>query len=915
MLWRLERDLDDELRFHLDKQIEQNLAAGMTPEEARYAALRSFGGVAQVKESCRDLRSLRGLDSLLQDLRCGVRMLRRNAALTVVAMMSLSLGIGANTAILSVVNAVLLRSLPFSQPERLVRLWERPPKAPPGGRFAVAPANFLDWREQNQVFEEMAALVLRQMILTGTDQPKRVRALLVHSNFFRLLGVQPALGRTFQPEEDGRPFGPGAAPVVILSDHLWRSHFASDPQVIGKTISIEGGAHTVVGVMPAGFRFLYTAFQPEEAELWLTDPLRNDPPTQRIVKRLMAIARLKPGVSVAQAQADMDRINRALQQAYPDSNKDWGVGVYPVADDLAHLVRSPMLFLLGAVGLVLLIACANVAGLLLSRGAARGREIAIRAVLGATRGRLVRQLLTESVLLSALGGGLGVLFARAAVPALVHLSPASIPRLDEASVDGTVLAFTLTVSVLAGVLCGLAPALYGSRANWNAALKDTGRTATPGAGRRRTQNVLIVAQVAICQVLLIGAGLLVVSYIRFQRLNLGFQPDHVLTARLSLPRYKYAEEAGIGVEAITRGMKVWNVRPQQVAFVQELLERIQAMPGVTAAGAVNFLPMTGRFWGAPLRVPGRALPPGQPFHGYPLLRPATPDLFRSLGIPLRRGRFFTDHDGPRSPAVAIVNETMARQYWPHEDPVGRRVETQDGRADPMRPFEIVGVVGDTKQDLLLKEQGFGGIVLYIPYLQQAPAYVDYNLGFRLGVSLAVRTTADPGAAAQALRAAVRELDPDQPIERLTTMEEFLSENEADCCSVKERRFQTLLLGIFASLALVLAAVGLYGTISYAVTRRTHEIGVRMALGAGRWDVVKLSGRQGLVLTAIGLAAGNAAALALTRLLRSSLYGVSPVDPPTFAAVSGLLLFIGAVAAYLPARRAALTDPLEALRYE
>jgi putative ABC transport system permease protein len=523
--------------------------------------------------------------------------------------------------------------------------------------------------------------------------------------------------------------------------------------------------------------------------------------------------------------------------------------------------------------------------------------------------------LTETLLLAAVGGGLGVLLARAAVPALVRISPASIPRLDEVSVDGPVLALTLAVSVLAGILCGLAPALYGSRPDWSAALKDTGRTATPGAGRRRTQNVLIVVQVAICQVLLIGAGLLVVSYIRFQRLGLGFQPDHVLTARLSLPRYKYAEESGIGAEAITRGMKVWNVRPQQIAFVQELLERIQTKPGVTAAGAVNFLPMTGRFWGAPLRVPGRALPPGQPFHGYPLLRPATPDLFRSLGIPLRRGRFFTDHDGPRSPAVAIVNETMARQYWPHEDPVGRRVETQDGRADPMRPFEIVGVVGDTKQDLLLKEQGFGGIVLYIPYLQQAPAYVDYNLGFRLGVSFVVRTTADPRSAAQALRAAVKELDPDQPIERLTTMEEFLSENEADCCSVKERRFQTLLLGIFASLALVLAAVGLYGTISYAATRRTHEIGVRMALGAGRWDVVKLAGRQGLVLTAIGLAAGNAAALVLTRLLRSSLYGVSPVDPPTFAAVSGLLLFIGAVAAYLPARRAALIDPLEALRYE
>jgi putative ABC transport system permease protein len=523
-------------------------------------------------------------------------------------------------------------------------------------------------------------------------------------------------------------------------------------------------------------------------------------------------------------------------------------------------------------------------------------------------------LLTESVLLAVLGGGLGVLLARWATPALVRLSPSGVPRLDEVSISGSALAFTLAVAVLAGILCGLAPALYGSRPEWAAALKEAGVAGTPGAGKRRTQSALIVAQVAICQVLLIGAGLLVVSYVRFQSLDLGFQPENVMTMRLTLPRYKYAEETGVGGESLTRGLKVWKVRAQE-AFVYELLHRLQSLPGVTAAGAINFLPMTGRFWGAPFRLPGQPQPPSQDPQGYVLLRPATPDYFRALGIPLRKGRFFTTRDGANSPGVAIVNETLARRLWPHEDPIGQRIETEDGRVDPMRPFEIVGVVGDTKQDLLLNQQGFQGAVMYIPYPQQAPAYVDYNLGFRLGASFVVRTTADPRSAAQALRAAVKELDPDQPIERLTTMEEFLSENEADCCSVKVRRFHTLLIGIFGGLALALAAVGLYGTISYAATRRTHEIGVRMALGAERWDVVKLVARQGLLLTAIGLAVGNTAALGLTRVLRSRLYGVGPSDPATFAAVAGLVLLIGGLAAYVPARRAASIDPLRALHYE
>lgn len=900
---RGDRELEEELRFHLEMQTRQNLAAGMDPEEARYAALRTFGGVAQVQEDCRDQRRRRWLADLQQDLRYGVRTLGKSPGFTAVAVLSLALGIGATAAIFSVVQAVLLRSLPYREPDRLVMVYDRWPN---GLRGAVSPANFVDWRDQNQVFSGMAAFTgtRQDLTLTGWEDARRVRAQNVSADFFSILGVPAAQGRTFRPEEDS----PASHQVVVLSHSLRTRLFAPGDNPIGRTLELDGESHTVIGVLPPSFRFVESQFRPVEIELWRPNPFRQDPPTQRTIHRLLAIARLKPGVTTQQAQVEMDRIAGGLGQAYPDTNKNWGVTVWPLADDLVFQVRPALLILAGAVVFVLLIACANVASLLLARAAARQREVAVRSALGAGRMRLVRQFLTEAVLVSLVGAALGVLLARWAVPSLVALSPASLPRAAEIAVDERVLGFTLLVAVLTGLLFGLAPAVLGSRPNLNESLKEARRVAAPVFPRWRLDSVFVVVQVALCLVLLAGAGLLLNSFLRYRAVALGFDPENVITIRVSLPRTKYAQRAGIATQAHAKGFQIWAVRPEQTAFVEQVLDRAHRLPGVVSAAATNFLPMAGRSWGQGFSIEGRPKAPNQGYTGA-LLRPVTPDFFRAAGLPLLKGRAFTAQDRAGSLDVVIVSEVLARKHWPDADPLGKRLLLHDGTLDRERPFEIVGVAGNTRQDLLLAEQGQEDGVLYFPYRQQAPAYVDYQIGSHMSVAFLVRTSADPGPLAKALRETIREVDKDQPIESITTLGEFVAGGET------ERRFYLLLLATFAGVALVLAAVGVFGVVHYSVAQRTHEIGVRIALGAGRGDVLRLVLQRGVALTLAGVVLGLGGALGLGRYLTNQLYRVTPQDPSTLAAVSLLLVAVAVAASWLPAHRATRVDPMEALRHE
>ena len=853
------------------------------------------------------------LDTLLQDLRYGIRTLANSPGFTAAALLSLALGIGINTAIFSVVNAVLVRPLPYREPDRLVDVSEVPPK---GGSFAVAPATFLDWRRQSKVFEDMAAISNPTVAWTGVQEPVRIRASRVSASFFPLLGIRPALGRTFLAEEDA-----GGRGVAVLSHELWQRQFGGDAGILGRTLTLDDEAYAVVGVMPLGFRVILRPWDPVAAEMWLPDPFHSDPPTQRVIHRLGAIARLKPGVSLEQAQAEMDRIARGLAQAHPDSNKDWGVALTPLQDHLVKSVRTPLLMLMGAVVCVLLIACGNIANLLLTRASQRQREIGVRNALGAGRLRLARQLLTESLLLALAGGAAGLLLARWGNRALIALAPGSIPRLDEAALDSRVLAFTLIVAVLTGLLFGLAPALQGSRPSLNEWLKEGGGSGSAGPRRQRFRSALVAVEVAMALVLLAGAGLMVKSFLRYQAVARGFDLENVLTTRVSMPRARYAEQTGTGggekiagwaptPMKLAEGIRLWSVRPEQTAFVEGVVERVAALPEVQAAGAIDYLPAGRISRGLGFGIEGRSDPDQRPVAWY---RAVTPGCLRAMGIPLLRGRHFTEADTEQSPRVVIISEAVARRFWPDADPLGERLRMRDGVADTERLFEIVGVAGNTKQNLqnVLSLGSWGRLdqVLYFPYRQQAQAYVDYNIHSRLSVNFVVRTRSDPKAVAPVLRAALKELDPDQPIESITTLKQLVSDADRD------HRFYLLLLGVFAALAAGLAAVGVYGVMSYAVAQRRHEIGVRMALGAGAGDVVKLVLRQGLAVTLIGVALGLLAAMGLTRFVASLLYGVSPTDPGTLALVACGLIAVSLLACYVPARRATKLDPITAIRCE
>ncbi len=807
------------------------------------------------------------MGTLFQDLRYAIRMLLKKPAFTVVAVMTLALGIGANTAIFSVVNAVLLRPLAYKQPGRLVQIWETNPLR--GWTVnVVAPANYLDWEKRNNVFEGLAAYrsSFASFYLSADGEPERIKGLVSTGGLFQVLGVEAMLGRTLLPENTWQ----GNDRVVVLSYGLWKRMFGADPEIIGQTVMLSGIPRTIIGVMPEGFYF-----PTRETELWVTygwNP--NQIATVRRPHMLRTIARLKPGVTVEQARAEMDSIMSALEQEYPDTNTKMGAGLGPLQDFIVEDTRPALLIFLAAVGFVLLIACANVANLLLARGAARSKEIAIRTALGARRSRIIRQLLTESLLLSLAGSGLGLLLAEWSKDLLIFLSPGNIPRLDEINLDGRVLFFTLAVAGLTALLFGLAPALQISKPDLTIALKEGGQKVAGSVQSRSARSLLVISEVALSMILVIGAGLMLKSFVRLQQVDPGFKSENVLTFDLALPDAKYGTEQ------------------QAKVFYGEALGRIKAIPGVESVGASSALALRGTNWTGDFSIEGRA--PDD--YGVEVRhKEITPDYFRAMGIPLERGRYFTEADTAESPLVVIVNSALARSHFKNEDPIGKRIKFE--RAEMESPWHmIIGVVGDEKQI------GLGVEVLpeiYEPF-EQHP---------RWRMTIAARTANDPTSIIGAVRSEIKAIDKDLPAFNFVTLDEVLH------TSLARDRFNMTLLAVFAAVALILSAVGIYGVISYSVTQRTHEIGIRMALGASSGDVLKMVVGQGMTLVLIGVALGLLGAFALTRVMSSLLYGVSATDTTTFVALSLLLSGVAALACYIPARRAMKVDPMVALRYE
>ncbi|HEX8561277.1 MAG TPA: ABC transporter permease [Pyrinomonadaceae bacterium] len=868
----VEREMEEELRFHLRMRAEENVRRGMTPDEAERAALRSFGQWARVKENCRDFKGGGLMEVLLQDLKFGARTLRKNPGFTLVAVLTLALGIGASTAIFSVVEAVLLRPLPYRDADRVVVLWENNRMR---GRphNVVNPGNFLDWRAQSKSFEGMAAFADQRYGLTGGGEPEEVAAQAATPNLFEVLGALPLLGRTLLPgdEEAGRE------EVAVISHDLWRRRFGGAPDVVGKVVNLDGTGVTVVGVMPPDFKWFIkeNSLSGKPAEVWVPLTLAEQRGGARRGRYLSAVARLKPGVSIEQARVEMDTVASRIEAEYPDWAKNWGVAVVPLRDQLAGEIRPALLVILGAVGFVLLIACVNVASLLMARSAGRRREMALRAALGAGRMRIVRQLLTESLLLAVIGGALGLLLSHWLAGALVALSPPNLIGAGQAGVNPTVLLFTLAVSLLTGVTFGVAPAIETSRLSLSESLKESGRGDVGGGRAGRVRGALVVAEVGLALVLLVGAGLMVRSFLRLQAVNPGFDASNLLTMRVMLPETKYPE-AG-----------------RQIEFFRQATARIRTLPGVQSASAVSALPFADLGAATSFTVEGRpAPPPGDKLTTD--LRVADENYFRVMNIPLVSGRAFTEQEAVEDRKVAVVNETMARKYFPGEDPVGKRILVSMG-SEPA-PTEIIGVVGDARYDRLEGELR--------PMVYWTPPRFTYP-----SMTIVVRTVGDPGALGPAAVREIRAVDKDQPVSDVRTMESWLAESTA------RTRFGTLLLGAFACAALLLAAVGIYGVISYSVAQRRNEIGLRMALGAQARDVLRLVVGQGMRLVLAGVALGLLGALALTRLMAGLLYGVAATDPPTFAANALLLVAVSLLACYVPARRATRVDPLTALRRE
>lgn len=855
-------DIDEELRSHIEMEAEANRELGMTPDEARLSAAKSFGNVSSIKDLAYEVRGGGFFETLWQDSHFSLRMLLKNPGFTLIVVLTLGLGIGANTAIFSIVNAVLLRPFPYRAPDQLVKIGE----GAQGG--SISYPNFADWRDDRTVFEAASAVRSNENFnLTGSGEPERLQGRLVSAGFLTLLGITPALGRDFVQDDDR----PSATPAVIISYGLWSRRFGSDPSIIGKQITLNNQSFTVVGVTPNHFQFDLNAdvsvpigLSAERFKARGSDP------------GISAVARLKPNVSLEQAEAGLNVIYARLEKEYPQSNTGRRAYLRSLHEDFVGDARQPLLILLGSVGLVLLIACANVANLLLVRGSTRRREMSVRVALGASRRRIVRQLLTESLMLAAIGGGLGILLAFWGTSFIAAQLPGSIPRLQEANVDGRVLGFTLGVSLITGLLFGLAPALQATRLNLTESLKEGDRGSS--GDRQRLRSVLVVCEVAITLTLLVGAGLLLQSFRRVLLVDPGFNPEKLLTMQVS----------------------VSNPNGHQVAaFFEQLQENVKRLPGVKSVGVSNGLPL-GVANNPVYFVVGRPLPQlGDESGG--VRYTVSPGYFETMGIELLKGRLFTPQDRPDTPLVVIIDQTLAQQAFPNEDPIGKRI-SQSRSFDPT--YEIIGVVEHVKHNSLeaqaLRPQ------FYLAFNQIPP---DRLPGSVRRINVLTRTEVEPASLTSAVRGEIAALNKDQAVFNVRTMEDIVSQ------SVAPRRFSMMLLSVFAVVALVLASIGIYGMMSYSVAQRTREIGLRMTLGAQRWNVLGMVIGKGMKLALVGVAIGLVAALGLTRTIKNLLFGVSATDPLTFVGIALILAVVALLACWVPARRATKVDPIIALRYE
>jgi predicted permease len=859
----VEREMDEEMRFHLEMEAEELARFGAA--DARRIAHRRFGGVARYQDEARDVRGGRWLEELRQDTRYALRVLARGRGFVAVSVLTLALGVGANTAIFSVVRGVLLRDLPYEDPSRLVAI----ASVINGSPSAASPPDFFDWRTQAQSFSGLAADFLSTTALTGSGDAERLTQARVTSNFFDVLGLQPVHGRGFRAGEDAL----SAPRVVILSDGLWRRRFGADPAIIGRTILLDDFPTTVIGIAPPQLRF------PVAVDLWMTTRFdaRDVAPSSRGARWIQVIGRLAPGRTLSGAQSEMSTIATRLAQADPRHNTGVSTRLTPLQEDLVGAVRTPLFILLGAVGLVMLIACVNVASLSLSRTAARDTELAVRVALGAGGARIARQILTESVVLSLGGGIAGVALAALATRALVALAPGDLPLADSVHLDGVVFSFALGLTVLSGLLFGAVPAVQGARWGARDRLRAGQRGATLGPRAGRLRQALVVAEVALAITLLAGAGLLIRSFARLTTVDPGFRPENVTTFSFALSPVRYPDEA------------------RQEQFASTLLARLQATPGITSAGVSFSLPLSGSGFGLTFAIDGRPEASG-PEEPRAQVRVATADYFRTMGIPLLRGRGFTAQDRAGTTPVIVISQEAARRYWPNEDPIGQTLVTGWHHGGHAFGGTVVGIVGDVRQFSLASKPSahIYGLLAQWPLDE---------------LSVVMHSTVAPAAALAAARDVVHSLDSELPIFDARPLDSLVRE------SIAERRFYALLLSTFAVLALLLAAVGIHGVIAYSVQQRRRELGIRIALGASSEQVVAMVMRQGMTLAILGAAAGLAGGAMLTRVLKGQLFGVSATDPLTFLAVPVILVLVALVACVIPARRALATDPASAIRAE
>ncbi len=891
---RVEQDLDRELEFHLEQQTAEHVAAGMNAEEARAAALRSIGGLVRVKEACRDSLGVRLTDDVRQDVRFAVRTLLRTPGFTSAAILSLGVGIGLNTAIFTLINSMLLTPLPYPEADRVVFVWSVPPNEPADLRSVTVP-DFLAWREQQRSFDALGAISVNPRDLGAGEAGRaaeRVQAEQVTPDILRVFGIQPAIGRYFTPAES--EFQP-AQPVVLLSHRLWQRRFGGRSEVLDTSILINGAHAKVIGVMPERFR-------PIGTETELLDPMRfNEFQRRGSAAFMLVVGRLKSGVSIEQAQGDLDLIAGRLAREFPERNtlkgKPWGVRVEPLGERLFNQISTRLLMLQGAVAFVLLIACANVAGLLIVRGATRQGEVAIRAALGASRARIVRQFLAESLVLAIAGGLLGMALAWWGVRAMVAFAPANMRGLEDTAIDARVLAFSATLSIVTGVAFGLAPALLGSRPDLQTSIKESARSSTSGMTTHRVRGSTVVLQMALALMLLCGAGLLIQSFLHLRNTPLNGDPKDLLTFQIALSRTQFGKVAGT-----YKGLPLWELNARPGEIYTRIYERLRSVPGVESVAGTLVPPFTSFTPSPSVTFALQGAPTGN--ENSARYHPITASYFHTMKTALVSGRDFSERDTAGAPWVAIINETMARRFWPDGNPIGRRLTL--ALSEDERPREIIGVARDTPIQL---GQDLPQSVIFVPFVQVPAHTMGPFVESRMLMTFVVRTPSGETAMVPALRQAVSDVDPNLPLVNLRSVEQYLD------MQVEYSRAYAVLLGLFAAIATVLAAIGLYGSMAYTVAQRTREIGIRMALGAGLRQIAVLIARQAVPLVGLGLLLGLSGALALTRLLSDLLWQVTPTDPLTFSIVAVVLLVVATVACAVPTWRAIRVSTVLTLRQE